>query len=517
MRALAALALSVALAAAAAAETKPGAAAAAKAVAPFLDGRTVAVLHVDVKALDVDALASEVQDLFKTDPDETARAKKDVQRLLRPLADAGVRDAFVVVSLADVPNQPPFAVFPLPGGGDAEALIDGLRRAVPGPPPGGGDRGFDFEEIRGAVVGGSPAVLRRLRGLKPEARPEVEQAFAGAGGGAAQLALVSTTDARRVLEEVMPTLPPQLGGGSVKVLTRGLRWGAARVDVKPRLGVRVTLQAADDSSAKEVHGLITKALEALGRMNQGRSDIPDLDKLAGLLTPRVAGDRLVLELDRQALAARLAPVVAKVERASERAQASNNLKQIGVALHVYHDANRSFPAMANYDRAGKPLLSWRVHLLPYVEYGALYKEFHLDEPWDSDHNKKLIARMPRTYAAPGRPKLAEAGKTTYLGVSAKDGMFPPGGRGVRIADVTDGASNTLFVVDVDDGHAAVWTKPEDLAVDPKDPLKGLGFRYGDGFLGLYVDGSVHFIAKAVSKDTLNALFTRNGGESVSQP
>jgi hypothetical protein len=519
MRPLAALAFSIGIVALAAAETRPDAAAAAKAVAPFLDGRAVAVLHVDLQAFDPDALASEVREVFHIDRAQTDREKKHAEAVLRPLNAAGVRDAFVVASLADLPNEPPFVVLPLPGGADARALIGELRKAVPGPRPGlTAARMLDFEELRGAVVGGSPAVLKRLRGLEPEPRPEVEQAFAGAGGGVAQLALVSTTDARRVVEEVMPALPPQVGGGSVKVLTRGLRWGAARLDVKPRLNLRVTLQAADEAAAKEVHGLAGKALEALRQAGAGRG-LRDFDQLAELLTPRLAGDRLVLELDGQTLAARLAPLLTQVMRAAERAEAINNLKQIGIALHLHLDAKRSFPAAASYDKQGKPLLSWRVHLLPYLEQGTLYKEFHLDEPWDSDHNKKLITRMPRAYATPGSRKLAAEGKTTVLGVSGKDAMFPPGGigpdhRGLRIADVLDGTSNTIFAVDADDEHAAVWTRPEDLPADPKDPLKGLGFRYGDGFLALLVDGSVRFVSKAVPGDTLNAFFTRNGGEVV---
>src|SRR5260370_4929892 len=87
------------------------------------------------------------------------------------------------------------------------------------------------------------------------------------------------------------------------------------------------------------------------------------------------------------------PVEAKTKRnvvtASDR-QCANNLKQIGLALHNYNDAYARLPAVANFDKQGKPLLSWRVHLLPFIEQEDLYKEFHLDEPWDSEHNKQLI-------------------------------------------------------------------------------------------------------------------------------
>ncbi|HMC89933.1 MAG TPA: DUF1559 domain-containing protein, partial [Gemmataceae bacterium] len=73
---------------------------------------------------------------------------------------------------------------------------------------------------------------------------------------------------------------------------------------------------------------------------------------------------------------------------------ANNLKQLGLALHNYHDTYGRFPAVANFDKDGKPLLSWRVHLLPFLDEGQLYREFHLNEPWDSAHNKKLVSRLP---------------------------------------------------------------------------------------------------------------------------
>src|SRR5438045_1511259 len=80
-------------------------------------------------------------------------------------------------------------------------------------------------------------------------------------------------------------------------------------------------------------------------------------------------------------------------RRVHRLTSSNNLKQIALAFHSFHDTYGGMPAAAICDKAGKPLLSWRVAILPWIEEGALYKQFKLDEPWDSKHNKALLKKM----------------------------------------------------------------------------------------------------------------------------
>ncbi len=92
----------------------------------------------------------------------------------------------------------------------------------------------------------------------------------------------------------------------------------------------------------------------------------------------------------------------------------NNLKYIGLAMHNYLDANSHFPPAASVDKAGKPLLSWRVMILPYIDQDQLYKQFHLDEPWDSEHNKKLIDKMPQIYASPLREKIPLVRRRTWF-------------------------------------------------------------------------------------------------------
>ncbi len=314
----------------------------------------------------------------------------------------------------------------------------------------------------------------------------------------------------------MPTLPAEVGGGSSRILTHGFRWAAVGLDA-PKLKLNLTIQAADADSAGILLDLLKNTYGAVGKSKEVRDAVPNYDKLTELLTPKIAGDRLTLSLDEDALTTAIRPILPKAEEASHRTRSMNKLRQLALAAFRYFDANGHFPAAAIYDKAGKPLLSWRVQLLPYLGEEKLYKEFHLDEPWDSDHNKALIARMPDVFRVPAAdPKLAADGKTAYLAPVGDATMFPPG-RGVRIAEVTDGTANTILLVEADDDHAVSWTAPEDLVYDAKEPLKGLGGRYGGGFLAAFADGDAHLIPKSANKDTVRALFTRNGGEVVNLP
>jgi hypothetical protein len=202
-----------------------------------------------------------------------------------------------------------------------------------------------------------------------------------------------------------------------------------------------------------------------------------------------------------------------VEAAQARQEAMNQLKYLGLAMHNYHNDLPSFPPPALVDGDGKPLLSWRVALLPYLDddYKELYGEFHLDEPWDSEHNKSLVAKMPAIYRCP-RSKKADNGMTVYQAPRGRSTVFA-GPDGIAIRKITDGLSNTIGVVEVDENHAVPWTKPEDWTFDPANPAKGLGGHFPQNiFLCMMCDGSAHAIATTAKNETLRALFTANCGE-----
>jgi hypothetical protein len=495
-----ALALTVPAAAAdSAAETH------AAAIAPFLDEQTVAVARLDLAKVDSDSLATALADLGAVDADELKDLRAGAGRWLGALRKAGARDLYFVLSLADFPNVP-FVIVPLGEGADAGAVAGLL--GFPGIPPG------PREKVGGAVFAGSAATRERLRALKPAARPDVAKAFAAAGDGAAQVALVPPTDLGRVIEEMVPVLPKELGGGSSMTLTRGVRWAALGLDAPPKMTLRLTIQSADAASAEALKDALDKGLKELARQKEVLAVVPDLKKVIALVGLRVEGDRVLLSLEGQQVGAALGPLVRPAMQGEARARATANLLRLALAMHSSVDANRNtLPPVANFARAGKPLLSWRVHLLPFLGQEKLYKEFHLDEPWDSEHNRKLVARMPEVYQGPSR-RLNEQGKTVYLAPVGKDLAFSgaPAGRTFP-KDFPDGTSNTILLVEADDAHAVEWTRPEDLKVDRARPDAGLARVFGS-FLVALADGSVRQVKATVSKETLWAAFTRNGGESL---
>jgi len=231
----------------------------------------------------------------------------------------------------------------------------------------------------------------------------------------------------------------------------------------------------------------------------------------------VQGDRLVLVLDEKSegvdlLVGSLGAVVRRERDLARRSASMNNMRQIALALHNDLDTRKKFPAAASYDAEGKALLSWRVHILPHLEEQALYEQFHLDEPWDSPHNRELIGKMPRVYRSPVSQR-KEPGRTNYVAPVA-EGTVLGDRQGVSLEQITDGTSNTILLVEADDKRAVIWTRPADLPVDLAAPAEGLGGFYEGRFLATFCDGSVRSLSSKLDAETLRRLFQRADGKPV---
>jgi hypothetical protein len=314
----------------------------------------------------------------------------------------------------------------------------------------------------------------------------------------------------------MPQLPAELGGGPSSVLTRGIHWAAVGIDVSPHAAFRLVIQSQDAQAAQALREKLVGLLSLAETLPDVQKQVPDFRAIAAFLAPKVEGDRLTAFSDdkTESFQRALGTIIQPMMEAEARSASQNDLKQIALAMHNYYAANKHFPLPASRAPDGKPLLSWRVHILPYLEQKALYQQFHLDEPWDGPHNRPLVEKMPSVYRL--AISKSQPGRTNYL-LPVGNGAAFDAERPTEFKDIRDGSSNTIMIVTVDDEHAVIWTKPDDWPFDPQHPTEGLGRSFKQGFGIAFCDGSVHTFAwpeKPKDVARLRALFTRAGGEAV---
>ncbi len=307
--------------------------------------------------------------------------------------------------------------------------------------------------------------------------------------------------------------------------------GLITLDVGPALKTDFKLTFTDAESAKQsepdVKKIIAFALETLAsvRKDKGRDDDTNALLLPLLDFAKVALDNAELKVDGKELRAGagntidetmkkvLAAFPAWIAAEAQRMKTVNNLKQLGIAMHSYHDVHGHFPADI-VDKNGKAILSWRVEMLPFIEQDALYKTIDRTKPWDDVANKKIAEQLPDVFKHFGR-ETKDKGSTYFQCFTAPKALhsgnpFLVPGRKLVITTITDGTSNTLMVVEGAD--AVNWLKPGDIAYDPKKSPK-VGDPKTGKFAALMCDGSVRwFNAKKIGDEKLHAFITVDGGE-----
>jgi hypothetical protein len=245
---------------------------------------------------------------------------------------------------------------------------------------------------------------------------------------------------------------------------------------------------------------------ALRKINRSQGQLRgDGLAIAGIVTGAISSFVIL-----PVMVALMLPAVQAAREAARRNVSLNNLKQISLALQMHADThNGVFPAAKG--EAGSQL-SWRVHILPFIEEQALYEQFHLDEPWDSEHNRALIARMPAIFKDPA--DRLPPGETSYLAVTGPGTAFGDGTTGPALRDFSDGLSSTIMLVEADSDQSVAWTKPDDWQFDPNNPRRGLGSSRPGGFLAILADSSSRFIHNDTDPESVKAMMTRDGGEPV---
>lgn len=475
-------------------------------VAPVLGPGTLAVARVDLDQLDAAALIRRLAP--EVDP---AALAAPLAARVDGLRKAGAHEVYFLVDVPNLGGMPAAAV-PVAAGVDAAAVGRALTEGGPDDPA----RWPASATIRGVVVAGSQETLDRIGKAEPAPCPDLLAALEAAAPAPVRAAVSPGAGLRRSLEETFVNLPGPLGGRPIETVTRGLSWASVAIATAPEVAVRVEMQAADEPAARalaEVAGRAVAAVAALAQADPAAA--PGLAALVGRVRPEVAGTRVRADLAPDVAVPLAALPLRRAMQSAYRARSFTNLKSLGLAMHNYLSVHGTFPPAYRAGADGRPLLSWRVLILPFLEEQKLYDQFHLDEPWDSPHNLPLAAKMPRVFAAPaaGRGPAGE-GKTTYLTLRGPDTLFP-GAAGVKIEEVRDGTSNTIAVVEVAPPGAVAWTRPVDWEVTADGPRRdGLFNPLAAGFNLLISDGAALFLPQSTSPITLRALSTRAGGEVV---
>lgn len=514
------------------------------AMAPYLTDDVVAIGYVDLTRVDMPAAAEELLRagiVPEADQADAARAATELQAEVNGLRQFAVRRAYVLFRVSDVAEGGMTWIVEVERGDKATEAAKFLneRRQALTPPAGttAGMQGFflpkEFTAINETIVAaGTEKQLARVKELAANGastpREDAMAALVGLGDADVGLAVIGDAESRRVVREMFPQLPAPFMEIDGKLLADGVRWAGAVVTLPPKFQLTIAIDAASPEIARTLEQAVGKAMfVAKALLTQDAIEGPpahqdrakELLPLLALVSPTVEGTRVSVTFgdDEEEVAFIrdfLPAMTQKMRDELYRKSRMNNFKQIALGLHNHESAKSAFPAWASYDNSGKPLLSWRVQLLPYMEQMKLYNQFHLDEPWDSEHNRKLIDQMPEFYADPDpavRAAIGDRGRTTFLAPRAEGTVF--GGReGIKFGDLKDGSSQTIMVVEVVPQRAVVWTKPDDWEVDLANPLDGVKRSDRDGFVAAWGDGHASIISNDADAEEFRGNLTYDGGE-----
>lgn len=218
------------------------------------------------------------------------------------------------------------------------------------------------------------------------------------------------------------------------------------------------------------------------------------------------------------------PSLGHPPEAYHRSACKNNLKQLGLALHNYHDAHKTFPPAIVRDATGRPHLSWRTLVLPFAEQAVAYDKYKFDEPWDSPHNKSLLPGNIEVFRCPSNKADLSKPTTNYVAVIGPNTAWRSDGTVVSFKDFADGVSNTILLVETKEAAIHIC-EPRDLSLDQM--LLSINSPVGQGIssdhclkaesLGVHVlmaDGTVRWLPNDIPPEVIYAMLTINGGEKV---
>jgi hypothetical protein len=349
---------------------------------------------------------------------------------------------------------------------------------------------------------------------KKTKRTDIVQGFDAMGSMPFGAMLFPSKDNPLDLGKIFPSLK-NANGKDVEApgILNGLKLVTLGIYLDP-WRIQMVIQTEDKELANDVHKSILKSIQGIPDLVQAQVEEvgkdPVFKALAAVVkSVSIMDDKVTIVITDFDPYFEIAARINEQNQAKAAAALSmNKVKNIATALLAYHKDNGKFPPAATLSKEGKPLLSWRVQILPYLGHNFLYKQFRQNEPWDSDHNKKFIRRIPPSFRE--SQENLDKGTTPFQAPVGIATLFTPGGTGTNSIQIINELSNTIMLVKVPEDKTAIWTKPEDWEIDinlsAKDLLKG----FTNAIVFACADGEVKAIPLKEAEEKIKSMLMIDG-------
>ena len=365
------------------------------------------------------------------------------------------------------------------------------------------EKGFYLLEQVGAV-----------KDTKKTKRTDIVQGFDAMGSLPFGAMLFPSKDNPLDLGKIFPSLKKANGKeGDASGILNGLKLVTLGIYLDP-WRIQMVIQTENSELANDVQKSILKAIQSIPDLVQAQVEEVGKDPVFKALAAMVKSvsikdDKVTIVITDFDPYFEIAARINEQNQAKAAAALSmNKVKNIATALLAYHKDKGKFPPAATLSKEGKPLLSWRVQILPYLGHNFLYKQFRQNEPWDSEHNKKFIRRIPPSFRETQDD--LNKGTTPFQAPVGIATLFNPGGTGTNSIQIINELSNTIMLVKVPEDKTAIWTKPEDWEIDISLPAKDLLKGFTNAIVFACADGEVKAIPLKEAEEKIKSLLVIDG-------
>ena len=493
----------------------------------LFDNNVIAFARFDLQQLDYEQSRKMVAEMFGETTSVHRRLRQNrsaFDAFLKGIQQTGARECYMVVSLNDL-FLPGLAFYLTTPDNEATNQLVSFLQSV------GLDQYPQRQDEQGVLIATSPQVMQRLQARPLPLRDDTTNVLSG-HRAPVSIVFCPSPDQRRVLRELCHELPEPLELFDARMIADGARQISLYLSPGADRPVEWVVSGEDEEVSQSLALATQQFLNEVADgsrdlsvfhsfLNDSMVPVPTqlelpFQQMAQVATVQSGPTQFSIRFDRtdgsyQNLCRVLQVAASRVEATANEVNRSQSLRQCLLACHNYHDAYKSLPPRAIRSESGQALLSWRVAILPFIEQYDLYQQFRLNEPWDSEHNRKLITPMPAIFATTD-DQMNQEGKTTFVMPGGKG--TAGGGEPLTLEKFTDGTSNTILLMEVSPEQAVIWTQPEDWSLDPDTPLRGIFSPNQQSVRVGVADGSVRWLPR--DEVLIRAMLTIGGKEFVPQ-